>query len=706
MVNERLSAVRADLTVFQGSVDELGNPTWILEDAAKGKHHQIGNAEASMLAYWHLGTAVDVARNVTESGNCLVSSDDVVRFSSWLKQQELLRFGGGDVASLVRRTAERKKVGLLKWLLEHYLFVRIPLTRPHKWLSRVAPYLEGVFTTTFWRLQGLLLAIAMWQLTKHWEVFKSAVVDTIEPSNTLWFLSAIVVSKAAHELGHAIAATRFGSPVKSMGIALVVMWPMLYTDTSNAWRLAEKKKRLIIVAAGVASEGLIALWALLLWFSAPEGGIKNAALYLATTGLAMSLAINASPFMRFDGYFLLSDFLNIPNLHTRASALAKWYLRRLLFGMKESKPEEALPATKARLLAVFALTTWCVRLVIFWGIALLVYTSFTKALGVLLWAVEITWFILLPIFKEANYVFKNRKEWQSKNAALSLSAVLMLLALLFAPLDTGVSGSAWMHAETVQSVFPPAPGIVRKAPENGTPVKTGQVFLRLDSPEFRARQSQAEKYGHALAKQALAASTSAWRKGLERQSVIAAASYREQTQADGIAGELARMEISALEAGVVADVKEGLKAGVWVGTKEPICSVVSGGDVIDVFLPEQARARVAVGAEVTFFVRTDPLRGLKGTVAGIDVAEVDDLPSVAFDKSMGGRIDISKEMNPRDKKGRTQKGIFRVRVKVLDKRVSVQHPLFGYAHVKAKPVSIAEIWGKAMLGAVIRETGF
>ena len=100
-----------------------------------------------------------------------------------------------------------------------------------------------------------------------------------------------------------------------MGIAFVVLWPMLYTDTGESWKLRSSRQRLAIASAGILCELSLAGLSTLGWALSDPGPLRNALLYLATTSWVLSLALNASPFMRFDGYFILSDLLDFPNLH-------------------------------------------------------------------------------------------------------------------------------------------------------------------------------------------------------------------------------------------------------------------------------------------------------------------------------------------------------------------------------------------------------
>jgi len=152
---------------------------------------------------------------------------------------------------------------------------------------------------------------------------------------------------------------------------------MAYTDTTETWRLTDRWKRLQVAAAGIATELVVAIWATLAWALLPEGTLRGAVFALATTSWVATLAINASPFMRFDGYFILCDALDMPNLHERSFAMARWKLREWLFGLNAPRPEHFSPRKQAALIT-FAWVVWLYRLVVFLGIAVLVYHFFIK----------------------------------------------------------------------------------------------------------------------------------------------------------------------------------------------------------------------------------------------------------------------------------------------------------------------------------------
>ena len=130
----------------------------------------------------------------------------------------------------------------------------------------------------------------------------------------LLYLVTLIFVKCLHELGHAFVAKHFGCRVSAIGIAFLVFFPFLYTDTTDAWRLRNHKERLLINFAGILTELHLALIATFAWAVLPDGGLKSVAFFIATTSWISSLVINVSPFMRFDGYYVFADWLKAENL--------------------------------------------------------------------------------------------------------------------------------------------------------------------------------------------------------------------------------------------------------------------------------------------------------------------------------------------------------------------------------------------------------
>ena len=178
----------------------------------------------------------------------------------------------------------------------------------------------------------------------------------------------------------------------------------------------------------MGSELVLAVFSTFFWALAPEGGAKNVLFVLASTTWIMTLAINLSPFMRFDGYFVLSDLLDFPNLHERSFACARWWMRKTFFGLDEPMPEPDLRPRQRAGLIVFAWLTWFYRLTVFLGIALLVYHIAFKLLGIFLMFVELIWFIARPVWQEARV----RLEERASAVTMAWRPAIVVLALITA----------------------------------------------------------------------------------------------------------------------------------------------------------------------------------------------------------------------------------------------------------------------------------
>ena len=210
--------------------------------------------------------------------------------------------------------------------------------------------------------------------------------------------------------------------------------------------------------------------------------------FLATTSWVMTVLINASPFMRFDGYFIASDVLDLPNLHERSGALAKTWMRRTLLGFEDKWPE-AFGDHKRRVLIGFALFTWLYRLVVIAGIAITVYFYFFKLLGIALMLVEVVWFIGKPVMRELEVWNKRRAEIHPSRKRWLAIGLLAGLALLLFPFSSNVSGHGWYPRAGAAAHSRAVPGTDRvDAGAEGFQGRRRAVRARFLTAEHRQRQ--------------------------------------------------------------------------------------------------------------------------------------------------------------------------------------------------------------------------
>ncbi|MDZ5645898.1 HlyD family efflux transporter periplasmic adaptor subunit [Nitrospirillum sp. BR 11828] len=613
----RLAPLREELTLLAGPALADGSPTWTLHDQVAGRFYRLGWLEFEILRRWQLEVPEVIAADVASNTTLRATVDDVMAVSQFLAMNNLLQRHGPQAVATLMRQAEMRKPGLWQWLLKNYLFFRIPLVKPDRFLAQAMPYVSWIFTRGFFLATLAAALVGIYLVTRQWDQFRTTFVSFLSPSGLITAALGLTVAKVVHELGHALTAKRYGCRVQTMGIAFMVMYPLLYTDVSDAWRLPNRRQRLAIGVAGMGAELTLAAYATLAWSFLPEGPVKAAAFLLATTSWIMTVLVNTSPFMRFDGYFLLSDLLDVPNLHERAFALGRWWLRERLFHLGEPVPEE-LPPRRRQLLITLAIATWIYRFTLFVGIAALVYHLFFKVLGILLFLVEVWWFILRPPLNEVLEWVKRRESMTWNRRSATTAAIgLVLLALAVIPWRSTVTAPAVLRAAQEMEIFLEQPGRVDAVlVKAGQTVTAGQVLFRLSSPDLDYKLVQQRQKIETLQWEA------AYRGGVDPKRQRIAAQELETAQAElrGLEAERAKLTVTAPFAGVMAEVAEPLSPGEWLPARERLGLLLDPGrPMIEAYVREADLHRVAVGGEGRF----RPDQSVTGAVDG-RIQDIDD----------------------------------------------------------------------------------
>ena len=244
-------ALREELQLDAGPPDEFGQPSWTVHDPVRHRFVRIDWTSREVLARWWLADPVLIARQVNAQTTLHIDAGDVLAVLALARREELvhpsqppasaLREGGG-VADLLR------------WLLHHYLFVRLPLWQPDAWLARWLPALRCLGSAGFARLSLAALLAGLWGVAQQHERLAAQWLDLLSWQGLALYGVTLVAVKFAHELGHAFSAKAHGLRVPTMGVALMVLWPVAYTDTTEAWRLADARARRRIAAAGGRTE--------------------------------------------------------------------------------------------------------------------------------------------------------------------------------------------------------------------------------------------------------------------------------------------------------------------------------------------------------------------------------------------------------------------------------------------------------------------
>ena len=484
----RVPTLRQDLKLLESWATRNGEPTWTIFDPLRNHYFRIGRTSFVFLSFWNLSNIGDIklaAENRLKRG---VEPEELGNFIKFLLANQLTNVSPEDGYRGFFDRSQAGKKGLFASVLHGYLFFKIPLFRPDNFLTWTWPLVRHFFTKTMVAIFVLLGVSGLYLVSRQWPTFKDSFVSLLSIEGAMLYGFSLIFVKICHELGHAYMTHRFGLKVNVIGVAFLVLMPIMYTDTSNAWRLTDKRNRLMVDGAGILVELGLACVATFLWVFFPDGVFRSILFSIATVSWTLSLLVNLNPFMRFDGYFILSDVLEVENLQARGFSLARWRLRELLFGLNHSPPENTSSGMR-RTLICHAWGTWIYRFFLFVGIALLVYTFFIKVVAILLFVVEIIWFICLPVVREV------KEWWKMKDQILKSRRSLVFLFLFAAlivgavlPLSNSVSVVGIVHSTKEMNVYAPhAAKLVQLYARNGDHVTKGDVLAVFESKELELR---------------------------------------------------------------------------------------------------------------------------------------------------------------------------------------------------------------------------
>ena len=698
-----LPKIRQDLKLYPGPKHRDGSPGWRILDPVRNRFFEIGWLEFQLLSHWSEDDTVEELIDlVSQDSSVQPTVKEVAGFVAFLDNNQLTV--AKDKASLgrLRGTLARSVKPWYETLFHNYLFFRIPLVKPDRFLEKTLPLVAFFYTYWFAALVIGVFVLDLYLVSREFDEVRRTFAYFFNLQGGIYFLIAASASKVIHELGHAYTARRYGVRVPAMGLAFLVMWPVLYTDTSESWKLADNKKLFAIASAGIVSELSLACFATLFWVLSPEGPSKNIFFILATTTWVMTLAINASPFMRFDGYYLLSDFLDFPNLHERSSACARWWIRRRFFNLRQPVPEPTFTANQRRSLVTFALVTWFYRLTVFIGIALIVYHTFYKPLGILLMVLEIAWFVVKPVATEFRYLYAQKGAVRLAWHAFAI-AIAALFALVWAmPITSQVSAPGVLIAVKEQSVFVPTPArIVAVEVQAMQAVDPGAVLVRLESPELDVRE--------AVARSKLATSRTEYLRGVatsrrqEQTEVLASQVYEADASLRAVLEEKANLVVRANISGTVRDIPPDLVPGRWINSRELMMRVVlDKSTLIEAYLDDSQVRSVALGQSVKFYPTMAGVPVMSGEVISIDKTGVKQITRPLLVGPYGGDVPAAF-----DKKGGAvaRDATYRVVIQPDDYLQDVTSVARGTVRIHTDIFLVAENFLYRALSILIRESG-
>lgn len=481
--------------------DELAS-SWNVLDPLTRQSYRIGQIE-----YWLLTRARD---NLTlqqlfhrlheEHPEIQFSDGELLQLVSNFHQKGLLRTEGG------HRAIDSDRAGWVQRIVGKLVVIQIRGLRPDRWLKSIAPYFDPVFSNAavaVWITLSVLTASCVGLEFQRLAIQFVSWDWLTNPMNGGMLLAVFIGTRAVHELGHAIVCTRFGVRCPDIGVFLILGAPCVYCDVSESWQLPRRLHRAAVAAAGMYVELIVATIAAWIWLATIEGPANTLALQVMFVCSISTIAINANPLMRFDGYYILADLLDEVNLRSKADRILGNYVRRLVLGPQTLELQTQNPQKQLRTqgFAVFSLAGWIYRATLSIAIStalIAIYSNWN-----LLWigrilatVVLVSWWGVPFMNLLKNLITEAHRQRRRLRPAVFASVTLAIVALL--PIPSRRFASGWLQPVSVQGVFAGTTARLRNCRvQDGQRVEQGDALFRLQSVDLVnrvvARQAAAQR---------------------------------------------------------------------------------------------------------------------------------------------------------------------------------------------------------------------
>jgi putative peptide zinc metalloprotease protein len=410
----------------------------------------------------------------------------VIQLLAQLYHASLLQYNvATDTARLFERfekTTQRENRS--RWL--NIMFLRIPLFDPDDFLRRtmsVARLLLSKVGALFWLaavLSGLKVAV------DNWPVLQEQSQGILAPENLFLLYLGTVLVKTLHEFGHAYMCRRFGGEVHVMGVMFMIFTPMPYVDATSSWGFRRRYQRVLVGAAGMIVELFVAAVAAWIWRYTGQGVVHSLAYNILFVASVSTLVFNLNPLMRFDGYYILSDLLEIPNLSQRAMMQLRFWAEHYLLGVPKLE-EPALTRREAAWLGVFGIASGIYRVIVSAGILLFVADRFLL-LGVIMGVFCAIAWVVTPVVGLVRYLIESPRLARCRPRAVAVVsgfAVTLVILLQFVPFPSHFRAPGVLKSHEWAEVYNNSAGILEEVlvPPGATVVKD-QPLLRLVNPEL------------------------------------------------------------------------------------------------------------------------------------------------------------------------------------------------------------------------------
>ncbi|QYK47357.1 MAG: PqqD family peptide modification chaperone [Phycisphaeraceae bacterium] len=629
----------------------------VVQDPATNQYYRLNPIAYQFVSLLDGARTIEDAWKLSlgEHGDAAPTQNEVITLISQLYNANLLAVETTpETDQLLRRGRERFKKKAMSQAIG-LMYFKMRLFNPDPLLTRIEPVLRPLLNKWGFLFWLAFVIFAAFRLAPEWAQLRSGVESAVAPANWGWMALVFVVTKAIHEIGHGVICKRFGGQVPEFGAMLLVLVPAPYVDASACWAFASKWKRIAVGAGGMIFELFIAAIAAHVWLATPQGELLHQIAYNAmlTAGISTVL-FNANPLMRFDGYYILSDLLEVPNLMQRSTSMLTHLCQKHIYRLKDATPPTTLPGER-RILLTYGVLALAYRIFLFISITLYVMGKlFAIGLVLAIWT-GVMWFVL-PLGKLSHWLAAHPPLAEHRFRAVATTLGLFLAAMLAVgaiPAPDRRRATGVVESEARTGIFAGANGFVRVAHVRaGDRVRAGDPIVTCNSPELeRALEAARAMLEGALSQEREATVQDPALALVARERVAAI-----NAQIAFIEDRLSRLIVRAPHDGTVVGSDPAQLVGAFAREGDGICEIVDESRVrVAALLPQKEAAwHFELGTE-GYAVRMRSFSRPGHEIEGANVRVIDAgqvrLPHAALGFAGGGVVETQQS----DKQGRMAK---------------------------------------------------
>ncbi len=487
--------MRADLTARRQRYQ--GQTYWVIKEPIGLKYYRFQEEEFAVLNMMKDGVSLhDIkTRFEQEFAPNKITYQDLQQFLGTLHRSGLvISDAPGQGKQLRKRRDERVRKELMQ-KFSNVLAVRFKGIDPDKFLDWSWPAVGWFFSKAFAIMAMIAAACALLLVGVQFDEFRSrlpAFESFFGPGNWLLLGATLCVTKVFHEFGHGYLCKKFGGECHEMGVMFLVLTPCLYCNVSDSWMLPNKWHRAAIGAGGIYVEVVLATIATFVWWFSEPGTLNHLALRVMFICSISTILFNGNPLLRFDGYYILSDIVEIPNLRPKASKILQTVAGEVCLGL-EMPEDPFLPQRNQGFFALFTIAAVMYRWFIFFSILFFLNKVFEpyglKILGQLIAAMGMFGLFVQPLWQLGKFFHvpgrMDQVKWPRAYASAAV-VVAIILSILFVPLPRRVKCSLQVQAHDAESIYVDSPGtLVEVLVDVGEDVEANQPLMILSNPALQ-----------------------------------------------------------------------------------------------------------------------------------------------------------------------------------------------------------------------------